>query len=75
MREKWLDPFEYFKPTQFSTNLNAFSFPFDYPTLNHPSTILLIKAPLGANEVTNHSVKNSIVKMGDTYEFLPSVTA
>ena len=47
MREKWLDPLEHFKVGQFNTHFNAFSFPFDYPTLNHPSTILLIKAPLG----------------------------
>lgn len=73
MREKWLDPLEYHKPGQFSTHFNAFSFPFEYPTLNHPSTILLIKVPLGAKELTQ--LESSKVKLRDNYEFIPAVTA
>jgi len=73
MREKWLDPLEYHKLGQFSTHFNAFSFPFDYPTLNHPSAILLVKAPLGAQELESVAVRNNIVRLRDNYEFLPSV--
>ena len=51
MKEKWLDPLEFHQPGWFSTRFNAFSFPYDYPTLNHPSTILLLKTPLGAQEL------------------------
>ena len=56
MKEKWLDPLEYQKPGQFNTHFNAFSFPFDYPSLNHPSTILVIKAPLGVRELNQETV-------------------
>ena len=51
MKEKWIDPLEFHKAGQFSTQFNALSFPFDYPCLNHPSTILLLKAPLGSKEL------------------------
>ena len=73
MDEKWLDPLEYHKPGTFSTHFNAFSFPFDYPSLNHPSTIFLIKAPLGVREL--EASRGSVVRLKESYDFLPSVSA
>lgn len=74
MKEKWLDPLEYHKPGQFSTRFNAFSFPYDYPTLNHPSAIILLKAPLGAKELAETD-ENRFVKLRDNYEYFPAITA
>ena len=76
MQEKWLDPLEHCKPGQFNTQFNALSFPFDYPCLNHPSTILLIKAPLGIKELGQESgILKKVVKLKEGYEFVPSVSA
>ena len=48
-------------------------FPFEYPFLNHPSTILLIKAPFGVKEV-DQVPSSRIIKMNERYHFLPSFT-
>ena len=72
MKEKWLDPLEYHQAGQFNTRFNAFSFPFDYPTLNHPSTVLLLKAPLGASELEKAS--KDLVRLRESYDFLPSIS-
>ena len=73
MKEKWLDAAEYQKPGQFSVRMKYDSamFPFEYPLLNHPSTILLVKAPFGTKEATQVPPA-SIVQMNDMYRFLPS---
>ena len=59
---------------QFSTQHRAVQFmTFDYPYLNHPSTILLIKAPLGIREL--EAARGRVVRLKESYDFLPSVSA
>ena len=56
LADKWLDPFEYENNSGFNANTavtELLEFPFSYPTLNHPSTILLLKSPLGMAEAEN----------------------
>ena len=76
MKEKWLDASEYQKPGVLSSRItyDAAMFPFEYPLLNHPSTILLIKAPFGPKEA-DQVAPDRLVKMNDTYHFLPSFSA
>ena len=73
MKDKWLDASEYQKAGVFSSRINydTAMFPFEYPLLNHPSTILLIKAPFGPKEVES-LVPERVIKMNDKYKFLPS---
>jgi len=51
MNDAWLDPFEFVKEGTINANLTKLQFPFSYPLLNHPSTIFLLKAPLGEVEL------------------------
>ena len=73
MKDKWLDASEYQKAGVFSSRINydTAMFPFEYPLLNHPSTILLIKAPFGPKEAESIA-PDRLIKMNDRYEFLPS---
>ena len=45
MKDKWLDTNEYLKPNTFNVHLQELKFPYDYPVVNHPSTIALLKSP------------------------------
>ena len=73
MKDKWLDPMEHCKPGQFSTHYNALSFPMDYPPLNHPAAIFLLKAPIGIKELSKNSTASSLVHLREGYEFVPSI--
>ena len=73
MKEKFLVSTEYRKEGQFNSKMSYESllFPFTYPLLNHPSTILLIKAPNGIQEM-NEEVNNKTVTLNEDHSFLPS---
>jgi len=45
MKDKWLDSTEYLKRNTFNVHLQDLKFPYDYPLVNHPSTLVLIKGP------------------------------
>jgi|LauGreDrversion4_2_1035121.scaffolds.fasta_scaffold09092_2 hypothetical protein len=45
MKDKVLHNFEYLKPNEFNPRVQNLEFPYEYPTVNHPSTIVLIKGP------------------------------
>ena len=71
MNNTWLDPKEYRKRgvSNGSSLKNTALFPFSYPPLNHPSTILLIKAPGGFDEIRT---KDKYVTLNKDHRFLPS---
>ena len=73
MKEKFLVSTEYRKEGQFNSKMSYESalFPFTYPLLNHPSTILLIKAPNGIQEM-NEETNNRTVTLNEDHSFLPS---
>ena len=75
MKDKWLDAAEYQKPGEFNSKLSYDSalFPFTYPLLNHPSTILLIKAPSGINEM-NEKTSEKVVTLNENHRFLPALS-
>lgn len=45
MNDWMLSVDEYLEPGQFNTKLCSLNFPYEYPVVNHPSTLVLIKGP------------------------------
>lgn len=48
MKDIHLSNHEYLKPGTFDAQLAQLRFPYDYPLLNHPSTIALLKGDRAA---------------------------
>ena len=73
MNNKSLDPEELRKKgaSNGSSIKNTALFPFSYPPLNHPSTICLIKAPNGFDEI---KTKDKYVTLNKDHRFLPSLS-
>ena len=43
MKDKWLDTHEYVPSNTFNAHLSKLRFPYDYPLISHPSTLMLLK--------------------------------